>query len=166
MGFLRVAVEAILFLGFLVIAVFAPTLDAQTCLPSNVFPDALVDLKKWYSAEYGDYLTAEKPSFFVGLIWVELVFQWPLAVVNLYGIVARKSWFSTTCLMYGVSTLTSMVAILAEMLGSGRASDKLLSLYYPFLGLAVLSILRGLVPTSSKPALSSGRRPLPRKKRD
>uniref|UniRef100_A0A7N0VHM4 EXPERA domain-containing protein n=1 Tax=Kalanchoe fedtschenkoi TaxID=63787 RepID=A0A7N0VHM4_KALFE len=109
MGFLRVAVEAILFLGFLVIAVFAPTLDAQTCLPSNVFPDALVDLKKWYSAEYGDYLTAEKPSFFVGLIWVELVFQWPLAVVNLYGIVARKSWFSTTCLMYGVSTLTSMV---------------------------------------------------------
>lgn len=57
------------------------------------------------------------------------------------------------------------VAILAELRGSNKASDKLLMVYYPFLGLSVLAILRGLLPNSSR-TTSIGKRPLiTRKKR-
>ncbi|XP_042504743.1 uncharacterized protein LOC122081626 [Macadamia integrifolia] len=143
-------VDAILLLFFLVIAVVAPLMDSQTCLPLHLFPDFLVDFKSWYAGEYGDYLIGEKPRFFVGLVWLELLLQWPLSIANLYAILARKSWFSTTCLIYGVSTSTSMVAILGELMGSGKASDKLLLLYSPFLGFAILAVLRGLVPSGGR----------------
>lgn len=109
MGAFLKLIDVILFIVFLVIAIAVPLLDAQTCLPSNIFPDILVNLKTWYTHEYGDYLVSEKPHFFVGLIWLELLFAWPLALASLYGIVAGKSWLRTTCLLYGVSTLTSMV---------------------------------------------------------
>ncbi|XP_076935556.1 uncharacterized protein LOC143602269 isoform X1 [Bidens hawaiensis] len=159
-------IDAILFIFFLIIAIAAPLLDAQTCLPStSMFPDILVHLKTWYTHEYGDYLVSEKPHFFVGLIWVELLFAWPLSMASLYGIVAGRSWMPTACLMYGVSTLTAMVAILSEMVGSGKASEKLLLMYYPFLGFAVLAILRGLLPLSGKSNATATRTVLIWKKR-
>ncbi|KAJ0433981.1 putative EXPERA domain-containing protein [Helianthus annuus] len=108
MGALMKLIDTILIIFFLIIAIAAPLLDAQTCLPSNIFPDILVHLKTWYTHEYGDYLVSEKPHFFVGLIWVELLFAWPLSIASIYGIAAGKSWVHTTCLMYGVSTLTAM----------------------------------------------------------
>ncbi|KAL5730865.1 hypothetical protein ACHQM5_003651 [Ranunculus cassubicifolius] len=152
-------IDAVLFLYFLIITIAAPLLDSQTCLPSHFYPDILIQAKSWYTQEYGDYLVDEKPHFFVGLIALELLLQWPLSIANLYGIVAKKSWYNVTCLIQGVSTFTSMVAILAEMVGSKKASDKLLMVYGPFLGFALLAVLRGLVPASKKnftpPARSS-----------
>lgn len=57
------------------------------------------------------------------------------------------------------------VAILAEMKLSKKASDKLLQIYVPFLGLAVLALLRGLFCHSEK-SITISRRPfLHRKKR-
>lgn len=41
-------------------------------------------------------------------------------------------------------------AILAELLGSSRASNELLLLYFPFMGLGILATLRGLVTQSAK----------------
>ncbi|XP_010276012.1 PREDICTED: transmembrane protein 97 [Nelumbo nucifera] len=159
-------VDAILFFFFLLIAVVAPLIDAQTCLPLHMFPDFLVDLKSWYAREYGDYLIVEKPGFFVGIVWLELLLQWPLSIANLYGIVAKKSWMKTTCLIYGVSTLSTMVAILGELMGSGKTSDKLLKMYFPFLGFTVLAILRGVVPQSNKASSDKLSRPMmDRKKR-
>ncbi|KAJ4975162.1 hypothetical protein NE237_000268 [Protea cynaroides] len=149
MGFCKL-VDAILFLFFLVVAVVAPLVDSQTCLPMHLFPDFLIDLKSWYALEFRDYLIVEKPDFLVGLVWLELILQWPLSIANLYAILSRKSWFSTTCLIYGVSTSTSMVAILGELIGSRKASDKLLMVYSPFLGFAVLAVLRGLVPRGDR----------------
>lgn len=111
MGALGKLVDAILLLFSLVIALAAPLLDAQTCLPTTIFPDLLVETKQWYSREYGDYLVEEKPNFFVALVWIELLLQWPLSLVNIYGILAGKSWVKSTCLIYGVSTFTSMVII-------------------------------------------------------
>lgn len=159
MGALLKLIDAILFLFFLVIALAAPLIDAQTCLPLSFFPNFLVNLKSWYAQEYGDYLVAEKPGFFVGIVWLELLFQWPLALLNMYGILGGKPWFRTTCLIYGVSCFTSMVAILSELTGSHKASDKLLMMYLPFLGLGVLAILRGLLPHSGK-TTTLGKRPL------
>ncbi|KAL0001718.1 hypothetical protein SO802_015499 [Lithocarpus litseifolius] len=116
MGAFLKLIDAVLFVFFMVIALAAPLIDAQTCLPLSLFPDLLLDLKNWYAREYGDYLVAEKPDFFVGIVWLELFFQWPLALLNLYAILARKPWFNTTCLIYGASCLTSMVAISLSLL--------------------------------------------------
>uniref|UniRef100_M1CE65 Uncharacterized protein n=1 Tax=Solanum tuberosum TaxID=4113 RepID=M1CE65_SOLTU len=57
------------------------------------------------------------------------------------------------------------VAILSEMKNSERASDKLLMVYYPFLGFAVLAILRGLLPHSGKSASIGKRSVIGRKKK-
>ncbi|KAJ4730021.1 Transmembrane protein 97, predicted [Melia azedarach] len=152
--------DAILFLFFVVIALAAPLIDGQTCLPINFYPPFLVELKQWYTHEYGDYLVAEKPDFFVGMVWLELLFQWPLAVVNIFAILTSKTWFNITCLIYGASVFTSMTAILAELKGSGKASDKLMMMYVPFMGLGVLAILRGLMGQCSKTTTSTiGKRP-------
>lgn len=109
MGPVLKIIDILLFLYFLFIAVVAPLIDAQTCLPLDLFPPFLIDLKATYSSDYGDYLISEKPHFFVGIVWLELLFQWPLAVASLYGIASSKPWFRTTSLIYGVSTLTAMV---------------------------------------------------------
>jgi hypothetical protein len=109
MGVLLKLVDFTLFLFFLLITIVAPLIDAQTCLPISYFPEILVNVKTWYTNEYGDYLVADKPHFFVGLVWLELLFQWPLAVLNVYAILSSKGWFNTTCLIYGVSLSTSMV---------------------------------------------------------
>ncbi|XAR55393.1 hypothetical protein NMG60_11035454 [Bertholletia excelsa] len=165
MGVLAKLVDSTLFFFFTVIAVAAPLIDAPTCLPAGIFPDVLLDLNRWYSREYGDYLLVEKPHFFVGLVWLELLFQWPLAIANLYAILTGKSWFRTTCLVYGVSNFTSMIAILAEMMGSGKASEKLLMMYCPFLGFGLLATLRGLFVHSGKSSPVARRTVLTRKKR-
>ncbi|KAF6175764.1 hypothetical protein GIB67_035891 [Kingdonia uniflora] len=107
---LSTLIDTILFIFFLFIAIVAPLFDAQTCLPSNFFPDFLVDLKTTYARDNGDYLIAEKPNFFIGLIWLELLVQWPLSIANVYGILRKKSWLQTTCLIYGVCTVTAMSA--------------------------------------------------------
>ncbi|KAK6242516.1 hypothetical protein SCA6_007905 [Theobroma cacao] len=57
-------------------------------------------------------------------------------------------------------------AILGELLGSPKASDKLLMVYSPFTGFGILAMLRGLVPHSGKAAPTTGKGPaLARKKR-
>ncbi|KAL8474358.1 hypothetical protein ACS0TY_030992 [Phlomoides rotata] len=164
MGALCKLIDALLFGFFLVIAVATPLIDGQTCLPHHFFPPFLVEFNSWYAQKYGDYLFTEKPHFFTGLVWLELIFQLPLALACLYGIAAGKSWLRTTCLIYGASLLTSMVAILAELQLSNRGSDQLLTMYYPFLGFAVLALLRGLFGDSGK-SVTIGKRPAPRKKR-
>ncbi|KAF7139935.1 hypothetical protein RHSIM_Rhsim06G0160800 [Rhododendron simsii] len=224
MGVFLVLIDALLFFFFTIVAICAPLIDSQACLPAHLYPKVLVNLTSWYSSEFGDYLMVEKPNFFVGLVWLELLFAWPLSLLNLYAILGGRSWFRTTCLVYGVSTLTSMVlfsiyiffpfllfsflnlfcaavfrcmgkwgkvfcllyhrsdppkclfgpgqgiwvpkvAILSEMLGSHRASDKLLMMHYPFLGFAVLAILRGLLPYSGKTTAAGRRSGLTKKKR-
>ncbi|XP_020531617.1 transmembrane protein 97 isoform X1 [Amborella trichopoda] len=107
-GLLVRVADAILLPFFALIAIAAPLVDAQTVLPSSLFPEFLADLKSQYATFSGDYLIAKKPPFFVGLVFYELIVQWPLSLANLYGLIASKPWFRTTCLAYGVSASTSM----------------------------------------------------------
>ncbi|KAI3881483.1 hypothetical protein MKW92_004369 [Papaver armeniacum] len=93
----------------MIISIVAPLFDGQTILPIEFFPKVLVDLKSSYAQENNDYLVSDKPHFFVGLVWVELLLQWPLCIANLFGIVNKKSWVKKTCLIYGISTLIGMV---------------------------------------------------------
>lgn len=47
---------------------------------------------------------------------------------------------------------------MSELVGSQKASDKLLKLYFPFVGFGVLAMLRGLVPSSSRSTSDIGKR--------
>ncbi|XP_021293234.1 transmembrane protein 97-like [Herrania umbratica] len=159
-------VDLVLLLTFLTISVVAPFLDAQIFLPQWVFPDVLIRFHKWYTIEHQDYLLMEKPHFFTALMKLELVFQFPLALVNIYGLLASKPWFNTTCLIFGASLMTHMTAILGEMVGSQKASDKLIMMYSPFWGLGILALLRGLLSQCGKASSVVGNGPgLVRKKR-
>ncbi|CAO2814380.1 unnamed protein product [Amaranthus hypochondriacus] len=165
MGCVLKLIDAVLLLFFLLMSVVIPLFDAQNCLPQEYYPEALVNLNSWYSNEYGDYLVVEKPHFFVGLVWMEFLVLWPLSILNLVALISSKPWFSSTCLIYGASVTTSMAAILSELINSGKASDTLKMVYYPFLGLGLLAVLRGLLPSSCKTEGSAKRVIAPRKKR-
>ncbi|KAH6788965.1 hypothetical protein C2S51_003971 [Perilla frutescens var. frutescens] len=160
MGALGNLVDIVLFIFFLSSAIGILVIDAQICLPQHLFPPFLVELKSWYTQFSGDYLVAENPHFVVGLVWLELIFQWPLAIASLYGIAAGKSWSNTTCLLYGASTITTWVAILAELTRSNRASDMVLKIYFLQLGCSVLALLRGLksVTIGKRPLLQTKKR--------
>ncbi|XP_010469599.1 PREDICTED: transmembrane protein 97 [Camelina sativa] len=158
MGAICKVIDAVLFLYFALMAVVAPLIDGQMSLPGDIFPSFLVDLNRWYVAEFGDYLAIEKPHFLVGLVWHELLLLWPLSILNVYAILAGKSWFGTTSMVYGASVVTSMAAILGEMIGSGKASEKLLMVYVPFMGVGVLALLRGLLSQPNNGAV--GKRPI------
>ncbi|XP_022735407.1 uncharacterized protein LOC111288689 [Durio zibethinus] len=166
MGILCKVVDTVLLVVFVVMLLAGPLIDAQLVLPVTTFPDVLIRLKQSYAEEYQDYLRLEKPHFFVALVWLELVFQWPLVLLNIYGILASKPWLNTTCLIYGASVITAMAALLGELLGSPKATDKLLKVYCPFMGVGVLALLRGLVPQSVQDPTIGKRTALARKKWD
>ncbi|KAA0044755.1 transmembrane protein 97-like [Cucumis melo var. makuwa] len=142
--------NSVLFVFFLVHALAPPLIGAQLLLPQTLFPDILIHFKNQYITHSGDYLMAEPPPFFIGLLWLELLLQWPLTLLNLYAISTAKSWLHTTCLIYGVSLFSAMAAIAAELIGSQRASGILLTIYSPFLVLGVFAMLRGLLPHCRK----------------
>ena len=56
------------------------------------------------------------------------------------------------------------VVILAELTASGKASDTLIRIYSPFLGLSVLAILRGLLSHPGKSS-ATGKRPVTNRKK-
>ncbi|XP_038981873.1 sigma intracellular receptor 2-like [Phoenix dactylifera] len=163
MGLISGLVDAVVVLFSAVLAVAVPLIDAQTVLPGSLFPAPLVGLKQWYGEEYGDYLMAEKPHFFVGLVWVEIAFLWPLSLANIYGILARRRWSATTSLMAGISTATSMAALMAELKLSGKASDRLIQTYSLFWVFALFATLRGLILRPRR--ASTSQPPFARRKR-
>lgn len=109
MGALLKLFDSILLVSFLVHALAPPLIGAQLLLPRALFPDLLIDFRNHYITQSGDYLMAEAPHFFIGLLWLELLLQWPLTLLNLYAISTAKSWLHTTCLIYGVSLFSAMV---------------------------------------------------------
>lgn len=159
-------IDAVLSLFFILIAIGVPLFAAQLVVPQEYYPKSLVDLHSWFTNYFGHYLFVEKPNFYKGLAWLELFVTCPLSLINLFALLSAKSWFKTTCLIYGSVFTTSMVTVLSELIGSGKASKKLLMFNYPFLGLAVLALLRGLLPVSSCKTTVLGKRPMvARKKR-
>ncbi|PUZ69338.1 hypothetical protein GQ55_2G099600 [Panicum hallii var. hallii] len=149
MAVVSAAVDAVVALFSLTMAVAAPLFDSQVVLPANLYPAPLVGIFRWFVAEFGHYVVADPPPFFRGL-----------------GILARRRWSAATSLMAGVHMLTYLSAMFGEMLGSGRATRKLLQLYALFVVFAIASVLRGLgwCSTQATPAGPSPAHPA-RKKR-
>ena len=103
------ALDAVVALFSLIMAVAAPLFDSQVVLPLSLYPPPLVDVFRWFIAEFDNYIVADRPPFFRGLIWLDLDFLWPVSVANLYGILVRRRWSATTSLMAGVYMLTYLV---------------------------------------------------------
>lgn len=136
-----------------------PLIDAQTCFSSSLYPAQLVELKSWYAEQYGDYLMKEKPGFFLGLVWVEILLLWPLSIANVYGILSGKRWAATTSLMTGVSAGTSMVLIASPFftlfLNKTRYFFSMIFFYLCriFLFLVCISLVNELVVDDRSPFL-------------
>lgn len=111
MGLISRVLDAAVVAFSAAVAVAAPLIDAQALVPARLVPAPVAELRRRYAAEFGDYLVAELPLFFRGLVLVEIAFLWPLSLANLYGVLAGRRWASTTSLMAGVSSATSMVRI-------------------------------------------------------
>ncbi|KAI3853495.1 hypothetical protein MKW92_053444 [Papaver armeniacum] len=138
-------INGILLIYFPLMVIKAPLLDLYMFLPAtSSYGNLLFHFYTWY----GDYLKLEKPHFYVGIVWLELLVKWPLCIANFYGLLNEKSWVKTTCLIYGVSTVTVMVAIFFDMVMSSRPST-LMSLYIPFMVFGLITTLKGLIPIAS-----------------
>ncbi|KAK8659372.1 hypothetical protein V6N13_029576 [Hibiscus sabdariffa] len=157
MGFIGKVVDGILLVTFLLMSVVPPTLDFQALVPESVVPDVLVRLYKWYTVEHQDYLMLERPAYFMALMKVELCITWPLAIINLYGLLTSKPWFKSTCLIFGSILVTSTTAMVGDMLASNKPmADKLAMMYSPFIAMGFLAVLRGLTLPSTKASFANG----------
>ncbi|KAB1999682.1 hypothetical protein ERO13_D12G159600v2 [Gossypium hirsutum] len=155
MGVLGKVVDYLLLLSF-----FSITLTAQLDIPESILPHAYNPFYQVYTTLTQDYLVLEQPAFFKALMTLELVYQLPLALLNIYGLLYSKPWFNTTCLLFGASIVASTTAMVGDILNSQKASANLMAMYYPpFLPLGVLAIVRGVVGQSSKAAPSIGNGP-------
>lgn len=166
MGFVSAASDAAVAILALSVAASSLLVVAQSVLPPSLYPEPLRALKRWYAAEFDDYLVATAPGFFRGLAWLELAFLCPLCVATLYAVLARRRWAPTASLVLGVAIFTSWWAILGDILETGRATPKLLLSYGPFALLAVIAIFRGLCSCSERATTAgSSHGPSSRKKR-
>ena len=116
MAVVTVAVDAVVALFSLTMAVAVPLFDSQVVLPPGLYPAPLVGIFRWFIAEFGHYVVADPPPFFRSLVWLDLAFLWPVSVANLYGILARRRWSAATSLMAGVYMLTYLVVQLQPSL--------------------------------------------------
>ncbi|KAI3837935.1 hypothetical protein MKW92_032289 [Papaver armeniacum] len=145
---LQKLINGLLSIYFFFLSIQIPLFNGQTILPIEIFPKFLVELVSKYARDNNDYLISDKPRFFIGIVWAELLLQWPLLHVameinkctytlctaNFFGIVKKRSWVKKTCLVYGISA----------------GSLKLVGIFYvPFMVVAVICILNGLTTTSS-----------------
>ncbi|XP_050208849.1 uncharacterized protein LOC126659596 [Mercurialis annua] len=156
MGAMLKIVDRILLMNYFILAIVTPLIDSQTCLPAELFPEILIKVRSWYTQGCGDFLYEEKPTFFVAMVWTEMIVHWPLVLLNIYSMLTVKPWYQTTCLIYNTSIATFMVPIIAVLLDSGRASTELMFNYYPSMAIAVLGIVRGLFPTNTASATGNG----------
>lgn len=142
---------------FLTVFAVAAPLDAGLLLLRRDAPPLL------YSKKYGVDLATQKPGFFVALLWLEVALQWPLAVINLYGVLSGPRlpwWFRTTALVFGASYCTSMITVAAELKWSSHSvSPTLLMVYLLLIGCGVLAILRGLLTCPDEKAPTTERGP-------
>ncbi|KAJ6807322.1 transmembrane protein 97 [Iris pallida] len=88
---------------------------------------------------------------------MELLFLMPLCLATIFGIVRRKRWVGSTLIMVGVSVGTASATIYGELLLGGRASEKLVQVFMPFVFFSFLATLRGLFPPRSATAAGASR---------
>ncbi|KAF5949332.1 hypothetical protein HYC85_011325 [Camellia sinensis] len=154
MGVLIKLIDAVLLYFFLVVILAAPAFDAQVCFPSKFFPNFLVDLNLWFTSEY---------AFF--LCWA-YVARASLPVATCHCKSLSYSRGREALVQFSLPSLWSLCFYWnAELILSSRITNVLMMIYLPFLGFAILAILRGLLPCSRQTKMNARVPALGRKKR-
>eukprot|EP00804_Cyclotella_cryptica_P012104 CCRYP_009820-RA/>CCRYP_009820-RA protein AED:0.39 eAED:0.39 QI:392/1/1/1/0/0/2/214/166 len=136
-------------------------IDGQAFLPRHWYPQGLVDVVDWYAATFKDNLmTHPTEPWFKSLISIEILFQLPFFVYAVHCLLQHKvrKYFRSLCLVYGASTSTTLVPILASIVSNGDTtfSEKivLLGFYLPYLifpaWLTIISINDNIASVNEK----------------
>ncbi len=74
------------------------------------------------------------PPWFMSLALCEVCVQLPFFFVGTYAFITGKQWIRLPALIYGVSTATTLIPILADIMGQpNRHRNVLLAFYLPYL---------------------------------
>lgn len=66
-------------------------IDAQgVIIPREVYPEFLQNLTLWYIKSFDDVLMANPPIWFQSFVFFELIFQFPLLLLNIYGLIKSE----------------------------------------------------------------------------
>eukprot|EP00270_Netrium_digitus_P015012 TRINITY_DN5195_c0_g1_i1.p1 TRINITY_DN5195_c0_g1~~TRINITY_DN5195_c0_g1_i1.p1 ORF type:complete len:167 (+),score=40.29 TRINITY_DN5195_c0_g1_i1:53-553(+) len=139
----------VFFIAFFIIHIpTAILMDGQMVLPPWLFPQFLQKGLSFHILTFQDFLVRERPSWFLGLIWCELLLQVPFFLAGTYAFIKGKEWIRTPALLYCAQASGSMVPILAaivtEVSMSVTERAALGSLYLPFLIIPILFLHRCL----------------------
>jgi hypothetical protein len=122
--------------------------ESQPLLPATLVPKQVRDLTQSYVKFSGDYLVATQPPFFKGLVYMEVLLQLPLLILNCYAFIAGKDWGRITGIIYSSHVATTMFPIFADILAKNIPTQNLLiGIYIPYL-IVPLILLARLVPAA------------------
>ncbi|KAL7520061.1 hypothetical protein ACHAWX_004811 [Stephanocyclus meneghinianus] len=136
-------------------------IDGQAFLPRNWYPQSLVDIVDWYVSTFKDKMMSHPTEpWFKSLISLEILFQLPFFVYAVHCLLQHKDGilFRSLCIVYGASTSTTIVPILASIVSDSDAtfSEKsiLLGFYLPYLifplWLTLITVRDNIVSDSEK----------------
>lgn len=101
-------------------------------------------LLDWHIRTNGDELVKLNPTWFVSLVWFELLFQLPFFFVAIYAYLSRSKWIRIPLIVYGIHTATTLIPILGEILFVLN-NIKLALIYAPYfilpLAIAIKNVL-------------------------
>lgn len=122
--------------AFLVSHVLATVIvDSQSVVPRRLYPRPVVELLDWYIDSFGDHLVRDNPSWFVSLVYCELLVQLPFFLVGIYAFTAGKNWIRIPAVCYGIHAATTLVPIMTAHVSGPQASPfpvKVCLMYFPF----------------------------------
>ncbi|KAJ3210371.1 Transmembrane protein 97 [Dinochytrium kinnereticum] len=111
----------LLFLFYFVIHVpITLLIDIQPLSPPTLHPPAIKALMNTYLNISGDFLMATSPTWFLSILWCELLIQFPFFFYAIHGIWTDSPHMRVASVAYAGHVLTTMVPILVSFAASGE----------------------------------------------
>lgn len=96
-------------------------------------------LQEWvyqrYVSNFSDPLMKNPPSWFQAILFEELVFQLPLAILIMYGLMNKRYWVRLPCIIFGTHVVSQVSLIIYEFCKSISVSYAqktwLIAIYLP-----------------------------------
>ncbi|XP_010897213.2 sigma intracellular receptor 2 [Esox lucius] len=176
MGILRV-LEIIFFFYFASHIPITLLIDLQALLPTQVYPEQLKYLLRWYGSEFRDPMMLDPPAWFKSFILCEALLQTPFFPVAAYAFLKGGCrWIRIPAVVYSTHVATTLVPILAHILyhpfptepHPGPQTQKerwtLVAIYAPYLLVPVMLLLTMLFSPAYSPGAQGGKGPAKSKK--
>ncbi|KAM8977799.1 sigma intracellular receptor 2 [Pelodytes ibericus] len=128
--------------------------DLQAILPSNLYPQELRDLMKWYVVTFKDHLMMNPPAWFLSFVYCEGILQLAFFPVASYAFFKGGcKWIRIPAIVYSAHVATTVIAIIAHVLfgefqkyndvdpPNQKERLTLVSIYAPYLVIPLLLLL-------------------------